>query len=112
MNIRRDDTVKVISGNDRGAEGRVLQVDQDKDRIIVEGINTVMKHVHKSQRNPQGGRLQKEAPIPTCKVMLVCPSCNQATRVGKRKLADGTKVRFCKKCNADAGVLLPAKSSK
>ena len=109
MNIRKDDIVQVLSGKDRQVRGRVLSVDPTDGTVIVEGVNTIMKHVPRSQRNPQGGRLKKEAAVDACKVQVVCPSCSKPTRVGKRVDKDGAKVRFCKKCDATISVLTPAK---
>ncbi|GAB6164805.1 50S ribosomal protein L24 [Thermostilla marina] len=108
MRIKVDDTVEVLSGDDRGARGRVVRVDRRKGRIVVEGVNTAIKHVRRSMKNPQG-RLSKELPIAMSKVALVCPACGQATRVGARRLDDGSKVRVCKKCDANIGEIAPAK---
>jgi large subunit ribosomal protein L24 len=109
MHIKSNDTVEVISGDDGGKRGRVLKIDRKAGRIVVEGINRVFKHVRKSQRNPQGGRLSKEAAIRLCKVALVCTACNAATRTGARRLPDGSKERFCKKCGAGIGQIAPPK---
>lgn len=109
MHIKSNDTVEVISGDDAGKRGRVLKVDRKAGKILVEGINTVFKHVRKSQRNPRGGRLSKEAPLHLCKVMLVCSACNAATRTGVRRLDDGGKERYCKKCGAGIGRIAPPK---
>ena len=75
MHIRVDDTVEVIAGDDSGMRGKVLKVDHHKGKIVVEGVNRVYKHVRRSQRNPQGGRLSKEMPIQVANAMLVCPKC-------------------------------------
>ncbi len=109
MHIKSNDTVEVISGDDGGKRGRVLKVDRQAGKIVVEGINRVFKHVRKSQRNPQGGRLSKEAAIRLCKVLLVCTACNAATRTGARLLPDGGKERYCKKCGAGIGQIAPPK---
>jgi large subunit ribosomal protein L24 len=110
MHVRKDDTVEVIAGDDFGLRGRVLRVDRAAGKVVVEGVARVFKHVRRSQRNPQGGRLSKEMPIQLSNVMLVCPSCNAAVRTGVRVLDDGSKVRFCKKCSAQAGQISPAKT--
>ncbi|MFN7733421.1 MAG: 50S ribosomal protein L24, partial [Pirellula sp.] len=94
MLIKVNDVVEVIAGRDKGERGKVLVVDRDKGRVIVEGVNKVFKHVKRSQRNPQGGRLSKEAFLDVSKVMLVCPKTGKPTRVGVRFLADGTKERY------------------
>ncbi len=112
MHVKTDDTVEVISGDDGGKRGRVLRVDRTAGRIVVEGVNRVKRHVRKSQKNPQGGVLSKEAPIQLSNVMLVCTACNAATRTGARKLADGSKERFCKKCGAGIGQIAPPKKDE
>jgi large subunit ribosomal protein L24 len=99
--IRKGDKVEVIAGNDRGVRGEVLRVLPKKQRVVVSKVNIVTKH-QSAQRagraNMQVGRIQFEAPIHVSNVMLVCPHCNAATRVGYRILDDGRKVRFCRKC--------------
>lgn len=112
MHIRSNDTVEVITGDDQGTRGRVLRLERKAGKVVVEGVNTVMKHVRRSQRNPQGGRLRKEMPIPLSNVMLVCEACNAATRTGVRILDDGSKVRFCKKCKAAIGQIAPPKQRR
>ena len=102
MNIKKNDTVKVIAGNYKGKIGKVLKVFREVERVLVEGVNIVKKHVRKSPKYPQGGIIEMEAPIHVSNVMLVCPKCGQATRVGHATLtsADGkrSKMRVCKKC--------------
>jgi large subunit ribosomal protein L24 len=107
MHIRVGDVVKVMSGNDSGQTGKVLRVNRDARKVVVEGMNRVFKHMRRSQRNPQGGRLSKEMPIDLSNVLLVCTRCNQAARTGARATADGGKERFCKKCGAGIGTLAP-----
>jgi large subunit ribosomal protein L24 len=109
MHIRVNDTVEVVTGDDRGARAKVLKVDRTANKLVVEGVNRVYKHVRRSQRNPQGGRLSKEMPIALSNVLLVCPSCGKPSRTGARYLADGSKERFCKKCGSAAGQLAPAR---
>ena len=100
MNVRRDDTVKVIAGKDKGKEGKVLRALPKKGRVVVEKVNVVKKAMRPTQANPQGGISSMEAPIHVSNVMLVCPKCNAATRVGfSRK--DGKVTRLCKKCGAE-----------
>lgn len=110
MHIRVDDTVLVLTGDDRETQGRVLKVFRGEKKVIVEGVNRVYKHVRPSQRNPQGGRLSKEMPVHVSNVMLVCPSCGSPTRTGARRAADGSKERYCKRCGAGIGQLAPPKS--
>jgi len=111
MHVKIDDTVEVISGEDRSERGKVLVVDHAANKVLVEGVNRTYKHVQRSQKNPQGGRLSKEMPVPMAKVKLVCESCGQATRTGARYLDDGSKERFCKKCGAGIGQLAPPRSA-
>ena len=111
MRIKVDDTVKVLVGDYRDTEGRVLSVDHAKQTLVVEGVNKVWKHVRRSQQNPQGGRLSKEMPVKACKVQLKCKHCNQATRVGIRINDDGSKERFCKKCEKGIDQVSPPKAS-
>jgi large subunit ribosomal protein L24 len=96
--IRRGDTVEVISGKSAGKRGKVLRVMAEQQRVIVERVNFIKRHVKPTQKNPQGGVIEREAAMHISNVMLVCPSCNNATRTGVRGEGDG-KVRFCKKCN-------------
>jgi large subunit ribosomal protein L24 len=109
MWIRVDDTVEVIAGDDKSQRGKVLRVDRDGGKVVVEGVNRVYKHVRRSQRNPQGGRLSKEMPIQLSNVMLVCGKCGKAVRVGARLTDGGVKERFCKQCGASNGQVGPKK---
>ncbi|HEY3227068.1 MAG TPA: 50S ribosomal protein L24 [Planctomycetota bacterium] len=99
MRIRRNDVVKVISGDEaaQGKTGKVLRV-LDGGRILVEGLNMVWKHMRRSQQHPHGARIQKEAPLQVSNVMLVCPACGKATKVGMSAPAGSEKSRICKKC--------------
>ncbi len=112
MHIRVDDTVEVQAGDDRGVRGKILTVDRKAGKVIVEKVNRVYKHVRRSQRNPQGGRLSKEMPVDMSNVLLVCISCNQAARTGARYLEDGSKERYCKKCGTSLGQISPAKPAR
>lgn len=98
MRLRRDDNVMVIKGRDQGKQGRVQQVFPGRGLLLVEGINIVKRHMKPSGGVRQGGIIQKELPIKASNVMLVCASCGKPARIGRRFLADGTKARFCKKC--------------
>jgi large subunit ribosomal protein L24 len=100
LGIRTGDKVKVIAGKDKGKEAKVIATLPYKSRVIVERINMVKKATKPTQRQPKGGILEIEAPIHVSNVMLVCPSCSQATRVA-RKRVEGTAVRVCKKCGND-----------
>jgi len=111
MHIKVDDIVEVITGDDKGQRAKVIKVDRQGGKLLVEGINRVYKHVRRSQKNPQGGRLSKEMPIQASNAMLVCQACNAATRTGARYLDDGSKERFCVKCGASQGQIAPPRSA-
>jgi large subunit ribosomal protein L24 len=90
MLIRTGDTVEVRSGNSRGTRARVLSVDSASGKLVVEGVNRVYRHIKRSQKNPQGGRLSKEMPISASNVLFFCSSCGKSSRLGVT-LADGSK---------------------
>ena len=100
MNIRKDDKVVVISGKDKGKEGKVIVANPKAGKVIVEGVNVASKHQKPRKQGEEGGIIKVETPIYASKVQLVCPKCGKATRVG-HKLVDGKKVRVCKKCGAE-----------
>jgi large subunit ribosomal protein L24 len=110
MHIRKDDLVEVITGDDTGTSknpttGRVLRVLPDENKVVVEGVNRVYKHLKPSRRNAQGGRLSKEMPIDASNVLLYCSTCRRGVRIGRRYAADGHKERYCKKCGNSLGSL-------
>ncbi|WP_082315861.1 50S ribosomal protein L24 [Capnocytophaga sp. oral taxon 323] len=98
LKIKTGDTVKVIAGEDKGKEGKVLRVDREKNRAIVEGLNLVKKHTKPNAQNPQGGIVEKEASIHISNLSLIDPKTKKATRVGF-EVKDGKKVRISKKSN-------------
>ena len=110
MLIRTGDTVEVIAGNERGLTSRVIRVDRATGKAIVEKVNRVKKHIRRSQKYPQGGVLSKEMPVQLSNLKYFCSSCGKATRLGARFLADGSKERFCRKCQTSAGQIAPAKA--
>ncbi|MEM9658946.1 MAG: 50S ribosomal protein L24 [Planctomycetota bacterium] len=112
MLIRTGDTVQVISGADRGASSRVIQVDREAGKALVENVNRVYKHVRRSQKHPQGGRLSKEMPVQLSNLAYFCSSCGKPTRLGTRFTDEGAKERFCRKCGAGAGEISPAKATR
>ena len=114
MHVRKDDMVEVIAGDDaeRGRARRVLRVLPDKNKVVVEGVNRVYKHVKPSRRNPQGGRLSKEMPLAASNVLLFCPTCRRGVRTGRRIAGDGSKERYCKKCGHGLGMLAKPKQKK
>ena len=99
MKIKKNDTVRVIAGNARGMEGKVLKVFPDTNRVIVEKVNMIKRHTKQTSQADQGGIVEKEAPISASNVILICPKCGEPTKTAHTKLADGRKVRRCKKCN-------------
>jgi large subunit ribosomal protein L24 len=109
MHIRKDDMVLVLSGDDKDQRGKVVEVDHETNKVIVEGINKVYKHMRKSQKNPQGGRLLREAPIPISKVMLIDPKSGKPCRTGVRYLPDGSKERFNRSTGQSISVIAPAR---
>ena len=100
MNIKRDDKVVVLSGKDKGKQGKVIKADPKAMKVIVEGVNVATKHQKPRKQGEEGGIIKVETPIYASKVQLVCPKCGKATRVG-HKIADGKKLRVCKKCGAE-----------
>jgi large subunit ribosomal protein L24 len=112
MLIHTGDLVEVTSGNARGTRAKVLSVRTDDGKVVVEGVNRVYRHMKRSQKNPQGGRLSREMPISVSNVLVVCAACSKATRIGMRVAADGSKARVCKKCKADISVVRPARGKK
>lgn len=99
MKIRKNDIVSVIAGKDKGKRGKVLRIFPQRTRAIVEGINFVKRHVRKRREDEPGGIIQRESSIDISNLMLHCNKCNRPVRTGIRLLKDGSKVRFCKKCN-------------
>ena len=100
MNIKKDDKVIVLSGKDKGKQGKILIADPKAEKVIVEGVNVATKHQKPRKQGEEGGIIKVETPIYASKVQLVCPKCGKATRVA-HKIADGKKVRVCKKCGAE-----------
>jgi large subunit ribosomal protein L24 len=114
MHIRKDDQVEVIAGDDKGTSSdrkiaKVLRVIAERNKIVVEGVNRVYKHLRPSQKNPQGGRLSKEMPIDVSNVLLFCSKCNRGVRIGHRFTDEGQKQRYCKACNFSLGNVGPRK---
>lgn len=96
--IKKGDTVEVVQGKERGKRGKILRLIADDERVVVERLNFMKRHVRPTQKNPQGGVIEREAGIHISNVKLVCPGCGKAVRVGVRREGEG-KVRFCKACN-------------
>ena len=100
MNIKREDKVVVLSGKDKGKQGKVIKADPKAMKVIVEGVNVATKHQKPRKQGEEGGIIKVETPIYASKVQLVCPKCGKATRVG-HKVEGDKKVRVCKKCGAE-----------
>ena len=101
MSIRKDDLVVVLSGKDKGKQGKVLGTVPGSLKVVVEGINMVTCHVKPRKQGEEGGIMKREAAIAACKVQVVCPKCNKPTRPAHKLLEGGKKVRVCKKCGAE-----------
>lgn len=99
LHVKKGDKIIILSGKDKGKSGKVIQALPKMSKVVVEGLNTVKRHTKPSQNLPQGGIIVKEAPLHSAKVMLVCPACDQPTRIKKTSLASGATVRVCKKCS-------------
>jgi large subunit ribosomal protein L24 len=96
--IKKNDTVIVIKGEEKGKRGRILAVYPDKGAVLVEKLNLIKKHMKPSKKQTQGGIIEKEAPIRRANVMLICSKCDRPAKIGQKVLEDGVKVRICKKC--------------
>lgn len=98
MQIRKNDSVMVISGKERGKTGKVLRVNPREDAVIIERVNVVKRHTKPRGPQQSGGIIEKEASIPASNIMIMCDKCNAPVRMGRRVLADGNKVRVCRRC--------------
>ena len=101
VHVKTNDTVVVLSGKDKGKQGKVLQVSPKERKVIVEGLNIATKHVKPRRQGEQGGIVEAEAAMYASKVQLVCPKCGKATRIAHKILDDGSKVRVCKSCEEE-----------
>lgn len=100
LNVRKNDQVKVLAGKDRGKTGRVLRVFPQRNRAVVENVNTVRRHTRPNpQKNIQGGVVEREGPIHISNLQVICPECDQPVRVGIQFLSDGKRVRVCRSCS-------------
>ena len=107
--VVKGDMVKVIAGDDRGKTGEVIAVYPSRDKVLVQGVNRVYRHLRPSRKHPQGGRIQKEMPVHISNVLPVDPKGDQATRVGVRINADGSKERIARKSGESLGIVRKAK---
>lgn len=101
IHVKKGDLVQIITGKDAGKKGKILSVDLQKGRVIVEGVNIVKRHTRPTQANPQGGIMEKEAGIASSNVMLYCSKCKEPVRISKKILADGEKIRMCNQCGEE-----------
>ncbi len=101
LHIKNGDTVYVISGKEKGKTGKVIKILRDENKAIVERLNMIKRHARPSQKNPSGGIIEKEAGIHISNLMPYCPKCKRPSRVGRKKLAGGEKIRYCKRCNEE-----------
>ncbi|MCL2332797.1 MAG: 50S ribosomal protein L24 [Actinomycetia bacterium] len=99
--IRKDDKVAVISGKDKGKQGRVLAVNPSSQRVTVERVNLAKKALRPKNEQQQGGIIEIEAPLHVSNVMLICPACNKPTRISSKRSETGARIRVCKKCGKD-----------
>lgn len=104
LHVHKNDNVSVIAGNSAGKQGKVLKVFPTTNRVIIENVNIIKRHTRPSQKNPQGGIVQKEGPIQASNVMVLCPKCGKPTRVGHTHVTDATSgrkktMRVCKQCS-------------
>lgn len=97
LHVKKGDTVVVLSGKDKGKQGKIISAMPKAAKVVVEGVNKVKRHSKPSLKVPQGGIITKEMPLHACKVQLVCPACNKPTRVGHKDV-NGKNSRVCKKC--------------
>lgn len=100
MHVKKGDTVEVISGEDRGRQGKILEVRPREGRVIVEGINIQKRHTRPTRANTQGGVIEQPGPLAAAKVLLVCPHCKRGVRTGRKRTDNGV-VRVCKRCGRD-----------
>lgn len=97
LHVKKGDTVVVLSGKDKGKQGKIIEALPKKEKVVVEGVNKVKRHTKPNQNAPQGGIIAKEMPLGVAKVMLVCPACSKPTRIAKKEVG-GKMLRACKKC--------------
>ena len=98
IHVKKGDSVVVISGKSKGKRGRVLRVDKDAGRVVIEGVNMIKKHQKPTQKVMQGGIIEKEGPVSAAAVMIWCPKCTKPVRTGHKVLENGKKVRVCSRC--------------
>lgn len=110
IHVKVDDQVYVLSGKDAGKSGKVLKVDREKGRVVVEGVHMVTKHKKPNQQMQTGGIVHQEGSIHASNLMVVCPKCKRPSKLGRKILENGEKLRFCKSCDAEIDTVRPAKA--
>lgn len=110
IHVKKDDTVYVLTGKDAGKTGKVLKVYADEGRVLVENVGMVTKHKKPRSRNQQGGIIHQEGKISSSNVMLVCSSCKRPSKVGRKILENGEKIRYCKACGETIDTLREARN--
>lgn len=98
LHVRKDDLVEVVTGDDAGRRGKVVQAFPREGRVVVEGVNVQKRHTRPTRQNPQGGVVEKPGPLAAAKVMLVCPACDKPTRYRRQRNPDGSLTRVCQRC--------------
>jgi large subunit ribosomal protein L24 len=98
LDIKKNDTVMVSTGDEKGKRGRVISISSEGDRLFIESVNMIKKHMKPNKQYSQGGIIEKEAPVHRSNIMLVCPKCDKPTKIGNKILENGKKIRECKKC--------------
>jgi large subunit ribosomal protein L24 len=101
LHIKNGDTVYVVSGKEKGKTGKVIKILRGENKAIVERLNMIKRHARPSQKNPGGGIIEKEAGIHVSNLMLYCPKCKRPSRVGRKRLAGGERIRYCKRCDEE-----------
>ncbi|HEB13150.1 MAG TPA: 50S ribosomal protein L24 [Actinobacteria bacterium] len=101
IEVRRGDRVVILAGKEKGKRGKILRVLPKKERVVVEGLNLIKKAVKPTQKNPQGGIIDNEGSVNISNVMLLCPSCDEPSRIKHQITADGRNIRVCRKCEAE-----------
>ncbi len=101
LHIKNGDTVYVVSGKEKGKTGKVIKILRGENKAIVERLNVIKRHARPSQKNPSGGIIEKEAGIHISNLMLYCPKCKRPSRVGRKRLEGGERIRCCKRCNEE-----------
>ena len=99
LHVKKNDMVMIIAGKEKGKSGKVMRVLPEKERVLVENLNKVKRHTRPTRTNAEGGIIEREAPLALSNVQLICKACSKPTRTGIRVLENGTKARFCKKCD-------------